>query len=446
MKILSRYILKEHISPFLVSLFVVTFILLIDRVIDLLSLIIEKKLDWLTILNVFGLSLPFMLALSIPMAVLVATILAFGRMTVDREVVAIKSGGVNIYTMIYPLIAVAVMLTGLMIYFNHFYLPESNHKLKNLMIKIAYYKPMTIIKANEFTSFMNYTVFVQENNESELKGIVIYDKSDSRFPKSVIANSGRVVQMDNGNSLQINLFDGEMHERNEKEPGKYQVRKFQSYVINIRDLGNNMEYLESGYRSDREMNFHQLVEGIKDKQQELALKQAEVSDISKRYELSRFSPRTMESERDQRRMGIMKRMHEDRIKELVETLKSLQVEYHKKFALSFAVVIFVLIGIPLGLMTRSSGIGMAFSVSSLIFLIYYISLTGGEQLADKGIMSPFLSMWLSNIVFLLLAFFLIIASIYEKQLIDLNRMSQRIGNLKFKKYPQNTQVTTEDRQ
>lgn len=433
MKILSRYILKEHVSPFFLSLLVVTFILLIDRIIDLLNLIIEKKLDAGTIMQVFGLSLPFMLALSIPMAVLVATILAFGRMTVDREMIAMKSSGINVYRMLTPLMVVAIMLTGLMVYFNHFYLPESNHKLKNLMIKIAYYKPMTIIKANEFNNLMDYTIYVQENNESELKDILIYDRSESRFPRTIIANSGRVIQMDSGNSLQITLYKGEMHERNEKETGKYQIRSFDSYVINIRNIGNRMDFFESGYRSDREMTHQQLVEGIHDKKSEIITKTKEIGELEKRLGLLKFSPRTPENDRENRRLNIMQKMNTDRLKELEETLRSLQVEFHKKYALSFAIIIFVLIGIPLGLMTRSSGIGMAFSVSSLIFLIYYVSLTGGEQLADKGMISPFIAMWISNIVFFILSIVLIIASIYEKQLIDLHRLGWRISHLKIKK-------------
>ncbi len=433
MKVLSKYILKEHISPFLISLLVVTFILLIDRIIDLLNLIIEKKLDFATIASVFGLSLPFMLALSIPMAVLVATILAFGRMTVDREMIAMKSSGINVYHMIYPLMIAAFLLTGLMVYFNHYFLPESNHKLKNLMVKIAYYKPMTIIKPNEFNSLMEYTIFVKENNESELKDIMIYDRSDSRFPKIIIANTGRVIQMDQGNSLQITLHDGQMHERDEKEPGKYQIRNFQHFVINIRNIGNRMDFVETGYRSDREMTHKQLREGIREKKTEIEQKQGEIATLAKRLEILKFSSFSSENLRDMRRLTVMQNMNKDRLKELSESLRSLQVEYHKKYALSFAIIIFVLIGIPLGLMTRSSGIGMAFSVSSLIFLIYYIALTGGEQLADKGYMTPFIAMWISNIVFFVLSLILIIASIYEKSLIDLHRLSWRIGHLKVKK-------------
>ncbi len=135
---------------------------------------------------------------------------------------------------------------------------------------------------------------------------------------------------------------------------------------------------------------------------------------------------------EQRRLGIMQTMASDQEKQLVENLRSLQVEYHKKFALSFAIIIFVLLGIPLGLMTRTSGIGMAFSVSSVIFLIYYVALTGGEELADRALMSPFLSMWLTNIVFIILGAGLIYLSVHEKQLINLNLLSWRLAHRKTK--------------
>ncbi len=428
MGILKRYVLKEHLAPFMISLAVVTFILLTDRIIDLLNTIIEKKLDIGTIVNLFALSLPFMLALSIPMAVLVATILAFGRMTVDREVLAIKSGGINVYRMITPLLIAAFALTGLMIYFNHWFLPESNHKLKNLMVRIAYYKPMTAIKAGEYTHLMDYTVFVRENNESELRDILIYDRSQTRFPQTVIAKSGHIIQMDKGNSMQITLNQGEMHVRNEKEKDKYQVREFDSYVINLRNLGTTLDTFETGYRSDREMSIHQLLSDIQKNKTELAKHRIESDNLAQRLHALGTG-----NDSERRRFLVMKQISDDRIKELDICIRSLQVEYHKKFALSFAVIIFVLIGIPLGLMTRSSGIGMAFSVSALIFLIYYVALNAGEQIADRGYMSPFIAMWMSNFVFLALTIVLIIASINEKRIIDLHRLSWRISHLKVRK-------------
>ncbi len=431
--VLKRYVLKEHIAPFFISLFVVTFILLIDRIIDLLNTIIEKKLDFITVMQVFGLSMPFMLALSIPMAVLVATILAFGRMTVDRETIAMKASGINVYQMIGPLMFVTLLLSGGMMYFNHFTLPDMNHKLKNMMLKIAYYKPMTIVKPNEFTNVADYTVYVKENLGTELRGIVIYDRTESRFPKTIYAKSGRINQMDNGNSLQIILKDGEMHERDDKEQGRYQVRTFRNFILHIRNLGNNIDFIDTGYRSDREMNATELIAGIKDKKKELAQKNQQVADFERRLNITKVNPDSPQTRQETKRLSTMKLMEKDRITELKEDINSMLVEYNKKYALAFAVVIFVLIGIPLGLMTRSSGIGMAFSVSSLIFLIYYVALTGGEQLADKGYMSPFLSMWISNFIFLILAILLIIGSIYEKQLINLKALTWKVTHFRDKK-------------
>ncbi|MBW6514716.1 MAG: LptF/LptG family permease [Candidatus Syntrophosphaera sp.] len=430
MKILQRFIVREHFVPFLLSLAVVTFILLIDRMLDLMNLIIEKKLDAGTIIDLFSLSLPYMLALSIPMAVLVATILAFGRMAVDRETIAMKSSGINIYRLLLPLFVVALLLTGVMVYFNHYFLPNTNHKLKNLTTKIAYYRPMTIIKPNEFTTLMDYTVFVGENNNNELRDVLIYDRSQTKLPRTILARSGEVEQMDGGSSLRIILHNGEMHERNEREPGKYQLRKFEHFTVNIRNVAASIDFGGTSYRSDREMTYDQLVAAIRDRRLELQAKETEIANLRSR--LDRLSGST-ESGTEYRRLGVMLQMAEDQGQELVEILQSLQVEYQKKFALSFAIVIFVMVGIPLGLMTRTSGIGMAFSVSSVIFLIYYVALTGGEQLADRGIVSPFLAMWVTNLVFFVLGVILIYASVHEKQLVNLNLLSWRLSHLKVKK-------------
>ncbi len=433
MKILSRYILKEHAVPFTLSALVITFILLIDRVIDLMNVIIEKKLDLSTIGELFALSLPYMLALSIPMAVLVATILAFGRMSVDRETIAMKASGINVYQMLKPLLVAALLLTGLMIYFNHWFLPDTNHKLKNLMNRIAYYKPMTIIKPNEYTQIKDYTVFCQGNNADELKDVLIYERSQTRLPKVVLARRGKVQQLDKGNTLRINLFDGEMHERSDLKQEEYTHTRFKTLTIFLRDLSTNQDYYEGSYRSDREMNYPQLIAAMQDKQKEIRDKAGEAQNLQSRLSKLSAQPQSFANSADVRRLSNMRQMAQDRQKELENGYRSLQVEYHKKFSLSFAVLIFVLIGIPLGMMTRSSGLGMAFSVSSVIFLIYYVALTGGEQLADKGLMSPFLSMWISNFVFLAAALVLIYLSLKEKQLLNLNLLTWRLSHRKTKK-------------
>ncbi|MCB5260799.1 MAG: LptF/LptG family permease [Candidatus Cloacimonetes bacterium] len=433
--ILKRYILREHISPFLISLLVVTFVLLIDKIIDLLNLIIEKQLPIGIVIEVFGLSLPYMLALSIPMAVLVATILAFGRMSVDREIIAVKSSGVNIYNMLGPLFIAALMLTALMVYFNHWFLPDTNHRLKNLMLKVAYYKPMTIIEPGEYNHLLDYTVWCGDNNEEELRDVLIYDRSESRAPRTIYAESGKVIQMNNGNALRIVLNNGEMQQRNEREQGKFQTTSFIRYVINVRDLGNRADVFETGYRSDREMTYGQLTHAIDEHQKELTAKKEEVQRLQARISAGTLNPDPYVSQNEQRKLYSMQQVAQNRIDELEANIQSMLVEYHKKFALSFAIIIFVMIGVPLGLMTRTSGIGMAFSVSSIIFLVYYVALNMGEQLADKGQFNPFLSMWFSNIIFFILACFLIAGSIRDKRLFDMQVLIWRIKHLRSGKTP-----------
>ena len=121
----------------------------------------------------------------------------------------------------------------------------------------------------------------------------------------------------------------------------------------------------------------------------------------------------------------------DKIRNYQKNIRMYQVEIHKKYAIAFACLIFVLIGAPIGMMTRTSGVGMAFSVSSIVFLIYYGTLTGGEELADKGVVSPFLAMWISNILFGIIGIYLVIISVKEMKFIDIERFKLKI--MKFLK-------------
>ncbi|MDD2649534.1 MAG: LptF/LptG family permease, partial [Candidatus Cloacimonetes bacterium] len=181
MKILERYFLKETFKHFTLSVIVITFVMMLDRLIDLLNIIIEKQLDVLTIISLFSLSMPFILALSVPIAVLNTSIMTFGRMAVDQELTAIKACGVNIYkVMIYMYIA-AFLLAGGMAYFNDFILPETNHTLKNLMLKVTYRKPVNAIKPGIFTTFENISIYANDVIYDELHGIIIYNRESSSF-------------------------------------------------------------------------------------------------------------------------------------------------------------------------------------------------------------------------------------------------------------------------
>jgi lipopolysaccharide export system permease protein len=427
MKILEKYILRENFKPFLVSLVVATFVMLLDRLIDLLNLIIEKHLDFVTIISIFSLSLPFMLALTVPMAVLLASIMSFGRLSTDNEIVAFKSCGINIYTLLKPTVIAAFILSLFMVYFNNEVLPDTNHQLKNLRLKVAYRRPATVIKPGVFNSMKNYTIYAKDRIDEELIGVLIYDRDKKKFPDTITAQKGRIYLSNGGNSLKAVLFNGQMHERDEKYPEKYRITNFKKFTLNLPDLGYKINEKKSDYRGDRELSSKDLKKKIEIKKKEINKINTELAKtINQLKQFSEEEKNTTEGKRKFKRLVNSKTIQNDKINNLKTNIRMFEVEIHKKYAIAFACLIFVLIGAPIGMMTRTSGVGMAFSVSSIVFLIYYGSLSLGEELADKGMMSPFLSMWISNIIFGVIGIYLVILSVKEAKALDLKRIKDNL--------------------
>jgi len=388
MKILEKYILRENLKPFLVSLIVTTFVMLLDKILDLLNLIIVKKLGISMILSIFGLSLPFMLALTVPMAILLATIMSFGRLAVDNELVAFKSCGINVYSLLKPTVIAAFFLSLFMIFFNNAILPETNHQLKNLMIRANYRKPVTAIEPGSFITMKNYTIFARERVEETLKGIIIYDTESSRFPQTITAREGILELANGGNSLKAVLFDGQRHERDPKDPDKYQLIKFKRFVLNLPDLGYKVNEEGTDYRSDRELSSKAMYEIVKDRRKDILttnaqLESAEVEILKLEADTTATSmTEVLEIQQNKKKLKKLynsRNIYIDKLTKLERDINKYMVEIHKKYAIAVACLIFVLIGAPVGMMTRSSGVGMAFSVSSLVFFSILRSLDPGGR-------------------------------------------------------------------
>jgi len=412
-KIFERYFLFETVKPFFLCLFVITFIMMLDRIIDLMNTIIEKQLDIITIINLFALSIPFMVALSVPMAVLTSTIMAFGRMSVDKELTAAKSTGINNYKLIRLLALFFLIVTVGMAYFNDYILPESNHVLKNLLISVAYKKPITNIKPGTFNTFANMTVYTRDRDDEALYDLLIYNFEGGRFPQTIQAKKGEMFIDQTTDQLKVILYDGEMYERDNANPERLNITKFDKYTLFRGDLGYANEEITSDYRGNRELTSTQMKQLITTAEYDINRINTDLQEYER--VLQEIGEPTSQFQRDEhRKYTSLRATRQSQKAEIEKQVRIYNVEIYKKYSLAITCFIFMLVGLPIGMMTKTSGIGVSFSFSSVIFLVFYVLLTFGEEYATKGYVNPALSMLISPIIFLVLAILLIYFSIREK--------------------------------
>src|SRR5438128_1356862 len=193
MRILNWYILRLHLVPFLLGFGVVTFILEMDVLFDYLDLIVNRGVAPGIVLQLFGLSLGYIVALSVPCAVLVAVLMTFGRLSQDNEITALRASGVNLASVLAgPLIAAAVLALGLT-FFNNYVLPESNHQFAGLLVDISRMRPTVKLQEGVFVNdFPGYNLLVQRVNgrSNEMRGITIYQTNPNGPPTTILARSG----------------------------------------------------------------------------------------------------------------------------------------------------------------------------------------------------------------------------------------------------------------
>ncbi len=404
MAILYRYFVKEHIVPFFLALIVLTFILIMNRVFELVYNIVGKGLSPYIVLKVFVLSLPFIIALTVPMAVLVSVITVFGRMSQDFEIIALKSGGINLYKLILPVLSVIILLSMGMVYFNNHILPESNHTVKNLLIDINEKKPALKLREGIFTSpFKGYDIYIRkiDQRESVLYDILIYESKKGIIEKVVISDSGTMETEQD--LIVLTLLDGEIHEIDPKDLLHYRKLSFKKHVITF-PIDEDFVEKERSYRSDRELSALAMRERIKKIEKEIEKLKEEYNN------------------------NVTKRDIERRIKIKGKEINRYSVEIQKKYSIPFASVVFLFLGIPLGIRTRKGGVAVATAVSILFFVLYYIFLVGGEELADRGYISSFWALWLPNILFFIVGIFLTQRTIYENSFHRMTKLFRRIAS------------------
>lgn len=406
MKILSRYILREFIGPFVFALIFLTFVLMMNQIVLLFNKLVGKGLGASVIAEVVLFSVPFILASTIPMSVLVATLAAFGRLANDNELVAMRACGVSPYRMMLAPLVGSAVLAFLVFQFSNILLPETNHRLRNLLLDISLQKPTLEIQEGRFTDeFPGYSILAErvDMKESKLYDVTIEDRTDPDQPRTIIAKRGDMRYSADEGRLIITLYEGEIHATDPKSKGMYRRMSFKDQTLFIRTEGGSFKRREGPtYRGDREMSTTMLLGEVRELAESVNQREEDAKGEILKVMSRIFSDSPPEDSFDPQAVKLKLSSIAGDYRSKTRRSAQLLVEVHKKYAIAFACVAFVLIGVPLRMSFRRGGIGLVITFSMVIIVFYYICLTGGENLADRMILSPFWAMWIPNIIIVIL--------------------------------------------
>jgi len=358
--ILDRYILRKLIGPFFYGLALIVFIFVMNLFFQMLGKIAGKGIPVMVVVEYFALNLAWILALAFPMAVLVASLAGFGGLSAAGEITALRAAGVSPTRLLIPSLIAGLVLTAWVGWFNNNLLPEMNHRTKLLMIDISRKRPSLSIEPGIYNFGMpNYVLLAQQVDPAGggLGNVTIYDERSGPGQRTVIAaHRGRLTFDPGAEVVALTLWDGEIQRPSDREPGGYEQTLFDSALFRVPAPGMVLKRGESGFRGDRELSAGEMLKRIGE------LRASPGIDYDRRREAAYL------------------------------------VEIHKKFSIPAACLVFVMLGVPLGILAHKGGIGVAGGLSLLFFTIYWALLGAGEDLADRLLVSPAIAMWTPNAV------------------------------------------------
>ncbi len=434
MSIISKYILRSHLAPFLFGTVLVMFLFLFQFLLNNLDKLVGKGLSYWVILQLIGLNLSWMLVLAIPMGVLFSTLMTFGNMSSVHEVTIIKTSGGSLIKMMRPVLLASIVLTMCLYWFNEQILPEANHRAKVLMMDIQRKKPTFALESSKFSQELNgFTILARkvDSLNGSLKAVTIYDTRNRNQTNIISADSGLASFSPDISKLILNLFNGEIHQFSTYSLKNYKIVKFKKYRVMTDASGFSLSRTNEDLisRGDREMHIkdmQEIVDEARKKEKEYAVKinnrfqkhfnylmglKADSID-NNRFKTSKndTSFASILSNVEKRESFFRSTISSNLLRENDYNARARQyiVEIQKKYAIPFACIIFMFVGCPLGIMTKGGNFGISAAISIGFYILYWACLIGGEKLADRGFLNPVLSMWLGNIIILAIGLFLVI--------------------------------------
>ncbi len=350
MKILRNYLLSELLQPAGMAFVLFTFVLLVGNLIKLTDLLVNKGVSPLAILQMFALLIPTLLCYTVPIAVLTGTLLAFGKLSSDREILAMRASGIGFLSIAAPVLWVGMVVSLFLVPVNTLVVPWSHFASRQLLLDIGIRNPTAFLEPGSFIKeFKPYILFIYGVEGNRLSKVRIYEPREGHPTRTIIAQRGEFIPVPQERRVLLKLYDGTADEPDPEDPSRFYKLEFKTYTVNMA-----------------------LQEG-KDPQS-LGKKPKDMSLDQLRREIQNLSSQ-----------GIRP--------------APLQIEMHRRTAMAFSPLAFILIGLPLAVTTRRAQRSIGFGMSVIIFLGYYLFLIAGQTAAQKELLSPGPAMWLGNVLF-----------------------------------------------
>ncbi len=412
--ILFRYILRTHIAPFIFGTSVIMALFLLQYIMRWVDQLTSKGLDVPTIGEFLLLNLSWIVVLAIPIGVLFSTLMAFGALSSAHEITVMKASGMGLFRMMVPTMIVGLLLWGFSFWYTDQVLPNTNLRLSGMMRDITRTKPTFALESGQFTTHIEGFTILARNVDSMglMTGVTIYDRSNSDRRTVVSADTGRMAFSPSLTRLIVHLFHGEIHQTSVRQPNDYRVIRFDRHQMAMQ--ADRFFYEESDVsgssRSDREMNIDDMFVIVNRARSEEVLANREFDSVLTTHLSYLFEPSSIPTYQPTQREVL------DRASATISSVRSTLegqayrassehevankylVEIYKKYSIPFACVIFVLVGCPLGVVTKGGNFGISAMVSLGFYILYWATLIGGEKLADRNILSPAIAMWSGNIL------------------------------------------------
>jgi lipopolysaccharide export system permease protein len=447
MKRLHLFLVKSFLGPFIATFFIAIFLLLMQFLWKYIDDLVGKGLDFNQIaLLLFYASARFV-PIALPIAMLLASVMVFGKLAEQYELVALKSAGISLTRILFPITLVVLTLSYGSFLFSNYVMPIANLKNGSMIYDIQKKKPSLNIKEGIFyKDIEGFSIKINDKNTSDntLKDIIIYDHtSKNGNDKVIIAEKGIMQLTSDEKFLELILYNGHSYIDlpNKKKKKPYRTTHFKEDLIMF-----NLASFSKSTNSEKLYKGHYAM--LNNKQLNLAIDSLEINYIDKlklfskniinKYKTStevdssiNFNTLPPNEKKQQYDIAINKlsslksvaNSNKDELEYRRVIITKHKIEWHRKLSLAVACLLLFLIGAPLGSIIRKGGFGIPVLISVLFFILFHVINMIGEKSAKDLSMQALEGMWLANLVFLPLAIFLIFKAMNDTKIFDFSNLT-----------------------